>query len=272
MHNLDLDSLGITRHPTAFLQFSRAQVTLEIHFFQGSATMSALTPYLGVLSPSEKSRGAKFVFERHAAAFQLRCILLRHFLAERLQSSAEALEFGRGPYGKPFVLASQSVSSVAFNLSHSADMLAIAVSSATYQPGFSLPHLGVDIELRRALSDSDRLPEQVFHPDELVVWRMGSASARQRELMDAWVTKEALLKCAGVGLALEPCRLNVGIEPVRIGAGRVTFPSEEGWLEGIEIECAEFQLADRFPEFALAAAVSCSVHEGSGKGPLGARG
>ncbi len=255
MNNLDLDSLGITRHPTEYLHFADAEVTLEVHLFQGSATLSALQPYLGVLSAGEQSRGAKFVFERHVAAFQLRCILLRHFLAERLLCKSAELEFHQGPYGKPYLSASPSVSNVAFNLSHSADMLAIAVCSENCQNGFPSLQLGVDIELRRSLSDSDRLAEQFLHPDELAIWKTGSESVRQLEMMNVWVAKEALLKCAGVGFAFEPAQLHVGIEQVRNGAGRVMIPSDEGVLKGSEVGCAEFQIVDRFREFAMSAAV-----------------
>lgn len=96
--------------------------------------------------------------------------------------------------GRPVVRGSD----VSVSITHSAGLVAVAVCSTgpTGAPG----DVGIDVERVRPLDDA--LAQRVLSPAELARHRTWCPT--EHDLLTYWCRKEALVKCAGVGLAVRP--------------------------------------------------------------------
>ena|SRR6218665_1334131 len=115
--------------------------------------------------------------------------LRRRLLAEQLDCDPAALVFAQTADGKPWLPQQR----LRFNLSHSRNMLALAWSQDDIE-------LGVDIEDRDRRLRMQELAAHCFSPEEISIWETQGSSKDQWLLI--WTRKEALLKCAGIGLRM----------------------------------------------------------------------
>jgi phosphopantetheinyl transferase len=81
--------------------------------------------------------------------------------------------------------------------------------------------VGVDVEPVRP-APPDSVAAQLLSGLEAEALSHCASGERDLAFVRAWVRKEAALKAAGVGLAVEPCLVEVGVEPD--GPGVVTVP------------------------------------------------
>lgn len=193
-------------------------------------------PLRGLLSPTEKARADRFVFEVHRHRFVCAHALLRILLGRALEQPPETLEFDQASRGKPALTeGSQALRPLGkdplhFNLSHSGDwgLLGIAWGRA----------LGVDIEARRATSDLAALARRCFSPTELDSWTSLPESLRLEGFFLAWTRKEAFIKATGEGLHRELRSFTVSLDPREQAELRETLPEtqeRERWrLLGLE--------------------------------------
>lgn len=114
---------------------------------------------------------------------------LRLVLAKYLPVPPAYVQFSVGPHGKPYV----STKEINFNISHSGDMLAIAVAQSF--------EIGIDIEVLRKIDDLRAIAAQFFEPWEVERLTQARPSAIDRTFLKMWVRKEATLKAAGIGLS-----------------------------------------------------------------------
>ena len=154
----------------------------------------AIAPH--ALGDDELARADRFLCARTAATYRAAHTLMRRVLSHYRPACAPAdWRFTTNPWGKP--AAAAPMPAPAFNLSHSGDCIAIAVSDC---------EVGVDIEHVRPMPQFDEVARYVFHPDELR-WR-----ARQPDPLRAffrlWTLKEALLKATGTGFSHPPRELS----------------------------------------------------------------
>lgn len=160
---------------------------------------------LGWLSASEQTRAARFAFERDRRRFRAAHVQLRGLLAQAIGSMPASLRFSETAHGKPLLEADGAPT---FNLSHSADVGALALAASG--------EIGVDIEVLHRVDDLESLSARCFTPaeqDELARW--GSAPGpRELLFLQGWTRKEACLKAVGSGLSLEPASFEAGLAPV----------------------------------------------------------
>jgi len=165
-----------------------------------------------VLSADERTRADRFYFERDRRSFTVARGVLRSLLGGYLGCAPADVGFGYRDKGKPY--ATSPASDVAFNVSHSGDYALLAFTRGRA--------LGVDVELRRDMSDLTSLAETSFSPSEFAVFR-GLPTAQHVEAFFAcWSRKEAFIKATGEGvsqLAEFDVTLRPG-EPARILAVR----------------------------------------------------
>jgi 4'-phosphopantetheinyl transferase len=168
----------------------------EVHLWQWSLAGDAATVdgYSRCLSAGERERTAAFRFQIHRHRFIMARGRLRLILASYLGCEAGEIIFGYGPAGKPYCAPQPGGRHLHFNLSHSGDHAALAISC-----GFEL---GVDIEQRRPVEE-DILP-QIFSKAERRQYDALSPADRQVAFIDNWTRKEACLKALGTGLQLAP--------------------------------------------------------------------
>ena len=115
-------------------------------------------------------------------------------LAGYLGIEAAGVCFTRDDRGKP-ELASSHASRLRFSLAHGGEIALLAVTEGV--------DVGVDVEPLRPESARWALVQEALAQQERAVLPSDEAAAAHAFLR-SWVRKEALLKAAGVGLAVEP--------------------------------------------------------------------
>jgi 4'-phosphopantetheinyl transferase len=163
--------------------------------------LSAMTPLAeelkGFLSADELTRSEKFRFPDLRIGFIAGRALLRMILGDYCQCAPETLRFTYSDYQKPGIKSNNRLSqTVAFNLSHSADAIQIAIAAEGA--------LGIDVEhLARKHNVDALLAECLTDEEGRSVSRMDQPE-RQLAFLRYWVHKEAFLKCIGCGVSVSP--------------------------------------------------------------------
>jgi 4'-phosphopantetheinyl transferase len=154
----------------------------------------------GLLAPDERERAGRIIDDEARALFVLGRSLLRVALSTYLGCAPQALRLdlrcahcGR-QHGKPRLVA--PVSDLAFNLSHTRGLIALAVCRGRA--------VGIDVEWRGRAPTMPELAPMVLAPAELEALEQVPDVRREQLLLDCWVRKEALLKATGEGLSRDP--------------------------------------------------------------------
>jgi len=142
-----------------------------------------------LLSEDERERAGRFYFERDRRRFTVARGLLRVELGRRMQAPPARLNFVYNAFGKPAL----KDSSLQFNISHSAELVLIAIADAS--------EVGVDVEFVRPQPEMHRIAERVFSPSELALFQSTPTDAQTEMFYRLWTQKEARLKASGTGFA-----------------------------------------------------------------------
>jgi len=124
------------------------------------------------------------------------------------------LAFDTGPFGKPVL---RGAPAVAFNLSHSAHLAALATAPSG--------DIGVDIEQLQPMADMELLAHHHFTAAEQAELAALPARARAHAFLLGWTRKEACMKAAGCGLQVEPSAIETGLSAM---PRRVSFDTPDG--------------------------------------------
>ena len=110
------------------------------------------------LTPDERTRSARFQFERDQQRFIVARGVLRDLLGRYLQTQPRQISFVYNAFGKPD-LSPEFGNRLKFNLSHSAGLALIAIATAS--------NVGVDLEYIRAQSDYADIARRFFSTAEV---------------------------------------------------------------------------------------------------------
>ncbi len=156
-----------------------------------------------LLSDAERIRAARFVFDRDRTRFIAAHAGLRIVLGGLLGIDAAAIGLTEDENGKPR-LAGDVRPPLFFNLSHSNELAAVAVSA-----GFEV---GLDIEMRHSTDLSGVV--SMFSKNEQVAL----AALPACHAFDVWTRKEAFMKAVGIGLSLpiDSFEVSVGRDDARL--------------------------------------------------------
>lgn len=154
--------------------------------------------YQEFLSLDEQKKANAFKRDDLKHKYRVSRAKLRFVLAEYLGCQPQQIRFELGDYGKPYVVDSP----VYFNLSHSGDVLVIAISSCE--------QIGVDVEQYQDRKSLPSLVEKCFSSSEVKFWKNLNEEQRLKVFYQFWVRKEAFVKAVGRGIALglENCVLD----------------------------------------------------------------
>jgi 4'-phosphopantetheinyl transferase len=150
--------------------------------------------YEALLSADERARQARFRFAGDQRRFLVTRALVRTVLSRYAAVRPEEWAFSDGPRGRPAISAPGTAATLEFNISHSADLVMLGITSGRT--------LGIDtesIEAREA--DIDGL-NRYFAPEESAALLSLPPSARRRRFFELWTLKESYLKARGMGLAI----------------------------------------------------------------------
>jgi 4'-phosphopantetheinyl transferase len=140
----------------------------------------------GVLTADELLRAGRIKAEAGQRRAVVARAALRLLLARELGRAPEAIVFAAGPHGKPRL--AQAAAPVSFNLSHSAGLALIAMSTS---------EVGVDVEQVKPRKDLPGVARRVFTAAERAEVEAGGDVAFYRH----WVAKEAFVKATGRGIS-----------------------------------------------------------------------
>jgi len=150
--------------------------------------------YWEILSTQERERADKFRFERHRRRFVAGRGELRRLLSRYLGLTPKKVTLDYGSDGKPFCTIQPPERTICFNLSHSENAAALAISN-----GFEV---GIDVEKVRPIEEG--MPLEVFSVQERAQFTALPDRERQEVFFESWARKEACLKALGTGFILPP--------------------------------------------------------------------
>jgi 4'-phosphopantetheinyl transferase len=154
------------------------------------------------LSSDELSRANRFRFARDRERFIAAHVMLRSVLARYMGVAPELLQFQAAAHGKPHLAGASPVS---FNLSHSGELTAVAVSRGR--------QVGIDVEQVREVDDIDRVCRLIASPAEERCFRQLPEASRAVAFFSCWTRKEAVVKAMGAGLSQPLDRIEVSLSP-----------------------------------------------------------
>lgn len=155
---------------------------------------SILSRYQAQLSAEERARQARFRFAKDQRRFLVTRALARTVLSRYAAARPEDWEFAEGPRGRPVIAAPQTALALEFNISHSADLVLLGVTSGRT--------LGIDTESVTAREvDIDGL-DRYFAPQESAALLALQPHERRRRFFELWTLKESYMKARGMGLAI----------------------------------------------------------------------
>ena len=190
---------GIAEH--GIQQITSPSVPLEkqeVHLWYISPREVADSALLGacheLLSPKERARHVRFVFQKGRREYLITRALVRIGLASYSGISPFRLAFTENSYGRPEVLRPTRARVLRFSVSHTNDLIACL---------FGLERdIGLDVEDIRDRSEVPELADRFFSPAELRDLRGLTNESRQRRFFEYWTLKEAYIKARGMGLSL----------------------------------------------------------------------
>ena len=197
----------------------------EVHVW--SAHLNDVSEELrNALSPSEWIRAQRFHFDRDRARYVAGRGLLRSILGRYLDLDPRDIRFAQGPYGKPEL--EGMATSLSFNLSHSDDLMLLAVTHARA--------VGIDLEVMREDVPFQTLADYYFEPEDAWGLRMLPAEQRAWKFYEMWTSTEARLKASGHGFG-QGVRV---LEPDRWSLLKLT--PAEGYAAALAVEGNDFQI------------------------------
>lgn len=155
------------------------------------------------LTLPEQERAAAFRFDRDAIGFMAGRYLQRSVLSSYLGANAEGLDIVAGEHGKPCLAGEPAL---AFNLSNTNGLAVLAVSR-------ECTAVGVDAEMYSVVLEAGTA-QLICSAAEATTLSMLQGTERQSLLLAYWTLKESFLKAIGLGLSVEPHRLNVQVDTV----------------------------------------------------------
>lgn len=148
-----------------------------------------------LLDASELERAARFHLDVDRVRHSVSHGLLRRLAGHYLDRPPATLRFDKGEYGKPHVAGEQE-GGLVFNLSHSGDLVLIALSRGG--------SVGVDVECwTRGIDEQglERITESVFSARERAALRLLDPALRRAAFFAVWSRKEAYIKATGLGVS-----------------------------------------------------------------------
>jgi 4'-phosphopantetheinyl transferase len=169
----------------------------------------ALWPhYEALLSEDEHARQARFRFAGDQRRFLVTRALVRTVLSRYAAVRPQDWTFSAGPRGRPTISAPRPAAALEFNISHSADLVMLGVTSGRA--------LGIDAESIEAREADIAGLDRYFAPEESAALLALHPAARRRRFFELWTLKESYIKARGLGLA------------IALDAFRFELPGERG--------------------------------------------
>jgi 4'-phosphopantetheinyl transferase len=175
------------------------------------ASLDEAGDYAGHLTPAESAQAGRIA----NAALRTRYIvsrgLRRRVLAACTGREEGGLQFAEDGVVKPRLLEAAEWD---FNISHAGNYVVMAARRGA---------VGIDLEQHREVRERAGIVRRYYHPDEALAWRRLPKESQAEAFFVFWSSREAAMKCAGLGLAkgISVTRVDPAILERREGVARV---------------------------------------------------
>lgn len=159
----------------------------HVWYISLQASSDELNYFSQILNEEEKSRAARFHFDKHRMHFTIARAVMRILLGNYLKKEARQVQFQYQKRGKPYV-----EEHIYFNISHSGDRALFAINKKH--------ELGVDIELMRDNVSWEQIATRYFSQTEIM--ELSQTSDKKIAFFRGWSRKEAYIKAIGDGLTM----------------------------------------------------------------------
>ena len=176
--------------------------TVQVWCFELEGPAELVARCRELLSPQERQRADRFVFERDRVRHTVAHAVLRHLLSRYCGVAAGSLAFATTASGKPSLLQHPGV---CFNLTHSESRALLGVSAGR--------ELGIDLERVRSNIEVLSISDHYFFGAERDAIQAAPVALRDDTFFRYWVAKEAVLKAQGIGLGFPLDRFRVDFQP-----------------------------------------------------------
>lgn len=195
----------------------------EIHVWCADLTQkSAVVQTLfNTLSPDERQRADKFVFEKDRERFIVSRGALRQILGSYLDISPARIAFTRNHFGKPRLDSNDNL--ICFNASRSRDVGLYAIAGGR--------EVGVDVEFINEEFAGLEVAGRFFSPDEIAALNNLPQEQQTAAFFSCWTRKEAFIKAVGQGLSFPLSEFTVSVNPAELKPLLSTNDSQkaQGW-------------------------------------------
>jgi 4'-phosphopantetheinyl transferase len=177
----------------------------EVHIWRAwlPCDASMLAGCEKALTPAEKERAGRFLFEKAKREFVGTRSVLRQLLAGYLGGNPPDIQLGYGANGKPVLATNDRPVGLRFNVSHSHGLLVLAFACER--------DVGVDIEkICEGIASKDIARSHFSEKENEELTRL-PPECRTRGFFNCWTRKEAYVKARGDGLQLPLRSFDVSI-------------------------------------------------------------
>lgn len=203
----------------------------------GTVTADEVARGMTLLSAAERTRAARFVFDRDRLSFVASHALLRRVLSEHADVAPAEWTFVENAFGKPALATPHD--GLTFNLAHTRGLVACAVCRGG--------DVGIDVEAIRPEMPQLDIARRFFSTPELAALEACAPGGRAARFTDFWALKESYVKAIGQGLSHALDTFGFALEP----PARIRFEPPPG-----DAVSWQFALFAPTPSHRLAVAVS----------------
>lgn len=151
--------------------------------------------YLEYLNTDEKEKYQRFYFEKHRHQYLATRVLLRCALSMYKDAPPPIdWNFSTNKYGRLYITNSKFSDDLYFNLSHTENMIALAVSK--------VHQIGIDVEWICREDMGLEIAEHCFSSFEIKQMLSLQKEKRVDRFFDLWTLKESYIKARGMGLSI----------------------------------------------------------------------
>lgn len=160
------------------------------------STFLKFSGYCQVLSKDEKQNTNSFKMDYHRKHYMLSHVILRLLLSQYTGINPELIRILKNKHGKPYI----KFYKLKFNISHSKNKLAIAISSS---------EVGIDIEYVNPNFDIYEIIDITLSEAEKLNIKNLAFKLQKKQFYKYWTKKEALLKAVGTGVNIDLTQLEM---------------------------------------------------------------
>lgn len=185
------------------LSYRQKYEDFDVFLFDTCSFESYGTQLYQMLSADELEKAYSMPDGKPKMLYITRRSLLRCVLSGYLGIEPPDIQIQRDSLGKPYIQENK----VFFNLSHSKNMVGIAVSKKA--------SVGIDVQVMKAKCNMELLQNGVFSATEQAAFQKACRKGKERNLFfDIWARKEAFTKCLGTGFTISVQNVSVNQDSV----------------------------------------------------------